>query len=300
MNKIFKYGTVLMMSALAVLSTSCTDEYEYDPTTDVDTSGAYILSDNTDLLFSEGEAQSLTFTVTRHDTIEAKSYKLYISEPDVASIPEEVSFAALEKSKTITVALNVEPGTINKKVVIGINEGDSYMYGANSQTYTISCLRKVQGCTFTTAMLTSPVFLDVDVYEYGKTEKENPDGTVTTTCSYVMKDPYAEIIGPDGVGYNIVFSLNNNGEVSIANNQILFYASAEMTGDASIVGDIIISGGGSYYKEKTNISSLGTSAENFILFNWTMLIGNTGYGYGTKAHVIQFPSNYDPTTQTVI
>lgn len=298
MNRISKFGFPLIVALVSLVMASCTDEYDYEPNTVSDNEGAYILADETSLVFTEEEEQSLTFTVHRHNTAEAKAYKLYCSELSI-NVPAEVSFEAGEESKSITVDFNLPSGTIDQEIVVGVSDEDAYIYGAHSQTFTVSCLRRIDGCEFYTQMA-GAVSYSVNVYEYGvETEKDEEGNEVITARRYILKDPYAPLsdIADDGVGYNITFSVKNNGKATSTANQTIFYCSAELSQSASIVGPVYISGSGSYYKDEATIEP-GLTANNFVLFSWSLVIGNTGYGFGTKAHAIIFPDDYNPLTQS--
>lgn len=303
MNRILKFGLFVVAVAQAFALTSCTDEYEYDPVAKGDNEGAYILADNTSLLFTEQDGQTLTFTVFRHNTEEAKSYRLYCSDSEI-SVPSEVSFAAGEESKTVTISLNVPKGTMDKEVVIGVQDEDAYTYGAHSQTFTISCLRQISGCVLYQQLYRSTgmngAAWEINVYEYGVEEKKDDDGNVISSSKrYLIKNPYEEVMPVDGVGYNVTFSLAPNGKATCAAGQTLFNCTPEVSGDASVVGPVYISGGGTYYKDPVELEP-GVSEGNLVLFSWSLSIGNTGYGFGTQINAVIFPAGYDPLTQASV
>lgn len=301
MNRILKFGFSAFAVLLAFVMTSCTDEYEYAPVANGDNEGAYILADKTSLLFTEQDEQTLTFTVFRHNTEEAKTYRLYCSDPEIV-VPAEVSFAAGEESKMMTVNFNVPTGTMEKDVVIGVQDEDAYTYGAHSQTFTISCLRQISDCLlyqqlYTSGSMTGAAW-EVSVYEYGVSEEKDDDGNVVSTSArYLVKDPYSAVMPVDGLGHNVVFSLASNGKATCDAGQTLFYCSPEVTGDASVVGPVYISGNGTYYKDKVELEP-GVSEGNLVLFSWSLSIGDTGYGFGTQINAVIFPAGYNPLTQT--
>lgn len=299
MSKTIKYWQLCLMAILAMAFSACTEEYEYDPTTDTATTGAYMETTNTSIILTEDEAQQFSFIVSRHDSTTATTYKLY-TDNDKVEIPETVSFAAGEKSKTITAKLNVPLGTVQKKIVIGIDSADTYTYGAHSLTFVISRLKKISDCQ----MIAIGGFFDgigswnMDVYEYGKVVE---NGAVVST-SYFVKDPYAYDLGlPEdciGKGNQFTFTLTPNGKATMGSGtNSLFYYSASLSGDASVVGDLIISGTGTYYASPIELTE-GFTASNFVLFNWESRIGTTDYGCGTLPHAVMFPEGYDPLTQT--
>ena len=100
---------------------ACTEEYDYIPETNIDLQGAYILTDETTLILGEDDAQQLQFTVARHDSTEAATYKLYTTNSSI-NIPTEVSFAANEGTKHFTVDFDFPIGTIEEDVTIGVEE----------------------------------------------------------------------------------------------------------------------------------------------------------------------------------
>lgn len=307
MNKIFKNGCAVALATLAVAFTACTDEYEYDAVSSVDNSGAYILADETSILRTENEAQTFTFTVARHDTTEAKSYKLYTSDTSI-NVPSEVSFNAGEKEKVITVDFDVPLGTIEDSVVIGVQDGDAYTYGSKSLTFTISRCEMIANCLFYSGWIGN--YWDAEVYQYGYTETTNADGSVSTRARYLVNNPYnADIVdqiltmagmrplGDNKLGHRVIFSISGSGRATLASgDQTLFYASTEFTGGPS--GNIIVTGNGQYIKDYNVIdSNTGFQAANSVMFPWAMNIGTTGYMYGTNTHAIVFPVNYNPVKQ---
>ena len=256
MNRIFKNGYAVALATLALAFTACTDEYEYDPASpDTGSAGAYISADETTLIFTEksnyedeGEVPMLTFTVNRHDTDEAKTYRLYSSDESV-QIPSEVSFAAGEQSKTFTVNIDITPGTIEKKIVIGVEDDDAYMYGAHSLTFNVSLCKRVYHLDESTNIEDVPAFYTqfygnqltgtgsywgAVLYEYGKTtsERVGDDGktVITTTKStFYLKDPYnvevtdengnplynedgtpQTLMGENALGYGLTFTITSS------------------------------------------------------------------------------------------
>lgn len=301
MSKTIKYWQLCLMAILAMAFSACTEEYEYDPTTDTATTGAYMETTNTSIILTEDEAQQFSFIVSRHDSTTATTYKLY-TDNDKVEIPETVSFAAGEKSKTITASLNVPLGTVQKKIVIGIDSADTYTYGAHSLTFIVSRVKKISDCQMIAIgglFGNSIVPWNMDVYEYGKVVE---NGAVVST-SYFVKDPYAsDDIGlPEdciGKGNQFTFTLTPDGKATMGSGtNSLFYCSASFMQDASAVGDLIISGTGTYYASPVDLAE-GFTASNFVLFNWESRIGTTDYGYGTLTHAVRFPEGYDPLTQT--
>ena len=300
MNRILKLWQPAMLAVLALAFNACTDEYEYTPEPDADYEGAYIMADETSIILTADDVQELSFSVARHNTAEAASYRLYTNNSDV-QIPSEVNFAAGEKSKDFTVSFNVPVGTLNEQLIIGVEDEDAYMYGAHSMTFTISRLRKVEGAQ----MYEENLFLtgggwEVNVYEQGLTETED-GGTV---ASFLVMEPFhntqlENVLGltaNETTGHNLEIELNSDGTASLSGT--LFYIPATMTGDASVVGDATPSGSGTYYPGAMTMPS-GQALSNIIFFPLNILIGNTGYSFTAMSYeAIVFPAGYDPLTQT--
>lgn len=326
MNRIFKNGYAVALATLALAFTACTDEYEYDPAApETGAAGAYISADETTIIFTEDEVPTITFTVERHDTEEAKSYRLYSSDEGV-QIPSEVSFAAGEESKTLTVNLTLPAGTIGKEIVIGVNDEDAYVYGSKSMTFNVSVCRRVPGAMFYTQFIgdgTHGSLWDAIIYEYGKTTSQRTDtegNPVTITKStFYLKDPYnlqatdedgnplynedgtpQTIFGDNGVGYGLTFTISSSSHrAELGSNPTLFYADATVTGDPAYTGTIIPSGDGTYYPEGEQVTlEPGVTAENVVVFSWMLQIGDTGAGYNGVPHAILFPKGYDVIDQS--
>lgn len=326
MNRIFKNGYAVALATLALAFTACTDEYEYDPAApETGAAGAYISADETTFIFTQDDdIKTITFTVERHDTEEAKSYRLYSSDEGV-QIPSEVSFAAGEESKTLTVNVTLPANTLGKEIVIGVNDEDAYMYGSKSMTFTVSVCRRVPGAMFYTQFIgdgTHGSLWDAIIYEYGKTTSQRTDtegNPVTITKStFYMKDPYnvqatdengnplynedgtpQTIFGDNGVGYGLTFTISSSSHrAELGSNPTLFYADETVTGDPAYTGTIIPSGDGTYYPEGEQVTlEPGVTAENVVVFSWMLLIGDTGAGYNGVPHAILFPKGYDVIKQ---
>lgn len=326
MNRIFKNGYAVALATLALAFTACTDEYEYDPAApETGAAGAYISADETTIIFTEDEVPTITFTVERHDTEEAKSYRLYSSDEGV-QIPSEVSFAAGEESKTLTVNLTLPAGTIGKEIVIGVNDEDAYVYGSKSMTFNVSVCRRVPGAMFYTQFIgdgTHGSLWDAIIYEYGKTTSQRTDSkgnpVTITKSTFYLKDPYnvqatdedgnplynedgtpQTIFGDNGVGYGLTFTISSSSHrAELGSNPTLFYADETVTGDPAYTGTIIPSGDGTYYPEGEQVTlEPGVTAENVVVFSWMLLIGDTGAGYNGVPHAILFPKGYDVIDQS--
>lgn len=282
MNRILKLWQPAILAALALSFNACTEEYDYIPETNIDLQGAYILTDETTLILGEDDAQQLQFTVARHDSTEAATYKLYTTNSSI-NIPTEVSFAANEGTKHFTVDFDFPIGTIEEDVTIGVEENDTYMYGAHSQTYTISRCKKIPGQTIMASYFLSdgqggPGRWLLDIYEYGTLTNEE---TGVKTARYLLKEPYlvmAQIGQGYGDGYNVIFSLDSNGNATTT-EQGLYY-------DTYNGGEVTVAGNGTYYP-----------MYNQVIFVWAMNIPSLGGGFGSVQHIIQFPTGYNPLPQ---
>lgn len=274
MNKILKNSCYAMIALLSTAFTACTDDYDYDPAP-VENDGAYILADETELILGENDQQQLSFTVTRHDKTQAKTYKLYSSDANVP-VPSEVSFAEGEEYKTFTVNFNVPVGTIEKQVVIGVEDEDAYIYGAHSQTYTISrCKALPDGSSIYSDWFGGKWY--IDIYEYGTSTDEE---TGVKTVKFLVKDPF--YVSPqvglgNGTGYNFVFTINSKNKAAAAQQSICEYEGGM---------DITAKGNGTYFP-----------GYNYVQFLWSMDVPDLGGGFGSFTHIIYFPGGYDPLQQ---
>lgn len=138
MKNMFKYTFATLLSFLAL--TACTDQYEYDPASATDQGGNITISaDETSYVYVPGEDQEITLTITRVDDSEAQTVTL-ISDNEKFDVPATVSFAAGEKSKTITFLSSLSAGE-SEKVNITLAEEDAFIYGKNSVTISVSVYR---------------------------------------------------------------------------------------------------------------------------------------------------------------
>lgn len=304
MNRILKLWQPAMLAALALTFNACTEEYDYIPETNIDLQGAYILTDETTLILGEDDAQQLQFTVARHDSTEAATYKLYTTNSSI-NIPAEVSFAANEGTKHFTVDFDFPIGTIEEDVTIGVEENDTYMYGAHSQTYTISRLKLISGCMlYCYGGLFSddlgnpaPALWDINVFEYGYDENKNG----TSVARYLINNPYDGLgLGENAIGHRVIFSLDNKNAATLASgDQTLCYITA-MGPDGSLVSaNIVVTGNGTYYPagERISLTGIDVPVDNVILFPWTLSLQNTNLGFGLANHAVIFPEGYDPIHQ---
>lgn len=270
MKKIFKYSYIALLALMTFAFSACTDDYDYDAVKTVNNDGAYILANGkTTYYWSDTDAQTLNVIIARHDTTEAKTYKLVTSDSKV-SVPAEVSFAANEKAKIVPVTCNFNVGDLNQRVSIGIADEDAYTYGAHSQTYTFNRCKTFEGTFVSTAMgdeSGNAAQWPVKVYECGVT-KDDQSGK--TTAQYLIEDVY-------GAGLNVMFSLDSKGKATTDSQPAWTHPS---------YGNIYVSGNGTYY-----------SNYNCIQFLWAHEVPNLG-SFGTFAEYLYFPEGYNPITQT--
>lgn len=99
MNKFFKYTFIALLGVLTLGLSSCTDEYEYTPTSKTELGGnAFLVSEgSTAKSFLPTAEQSFTFKVSRVDSTEAQTVGLSSSN-EKFTVPATVSFAAGQKT----------------------------------------------------------------------------------------------------------------------------------------------------------------------------------------------------------
>ena len=112
MNKFFKYTFIALLGVLTLGLSSCTDEYEYTPTSKTELGGnAYLVSEgSTAISFLPSAEQSFTFQVSRVDSTEAQTVSLSSSN-EKFTVPATVSFAAGQKTAEVKVSFNIATGT---------------------------------------------------------------------------------------------------------------------------------------------------------------------------------------------
>lgn len=81
MNKFFKYTFIALLGVLTLGLSSCTDEYEYTPTSKTELGGnAFLVSEgSTAKSFLPEAEQSFTFKVSRIDSTEAQTVGLSVA-----------------------------------------------------------------------------------------------------------------------------------------------------------------------------------------------------------------------------
>ncbi|MGN1376574.1 MAG: hypothetical protein ACI4V5_08460 [Prevotella sp.] len=277
MKQIIKNGMIAVTALLSMALTGCTDDYDYDPAA-VETEGAYILAvgSNT-VVLGENDQQSIVFTVKRHDDSQTKSYKLYCDDSNF-NIPSEVTLEEGIMEKDIAITFNVPVGTIEKKVVIGIDDADAYTYGSHSQTYIVSRCKALPASTKLYSDFAGGVWT-VDAYEFGSTVNEE---TGVKTCKYLIKEPFYVMTQFSSYGYGVtgdetmVFTINSKGKANVETQNVFTYYGYDVTAK----------GKGDYY-----------SQYNAIQFLWDLSVPDLGGGFGSYIHNIYFPSGYNPLAQ---
>lgn len=106
MNKFFKYTFIALLGVLTLGLSSCTDEYEYTPTSKTELGGnAFLVSEgSTAISYLPTAEQSFTFKVSRIDSTEAQTVGLSSSN-EKFTVPATVSFAAGQKTAEVKVSL---------------------------------------------------------------------------------------------------------------------------------------------------------------------------------------------------
>lgn len=117
MNKFFKYTFIALLGVLTLGLSSCTDEYEYTPTSKTELGGnAFLVSDgSTAISYLPTAEQSFTFKVSRIDSTEAQTVGLSSSN-EKFTVPATVSFAAGQKTAEVKVSFDIATGTSEKLV----------------------------------------------------------------------------------------------------------------------------------------------------------------------------------------
>ena len=169
MKKLLKYSLMLLCAVMAIGMASCTDSYDYDPAAP-ENKGAFLIANTTSYMFTPGQEQAFNITVQRRDTTEAGSVNL-TSDNTKFNVPATVSFAANEKTKTVTVTSNLPSGS-DETVNISVAEGEAYSYGANTVTINVTTPKKYIGTFSSTAFGDA---WEQPVYELGNGRYMLPD-----------------------------------------------------------------------------------------------------------------------------
>lgn len=250
------------MSLLALVS--CTDSYEYDAPA-VDTAGIYLAASKTQYLFGEGELQTFSFDVLRHDSLQAHTYRLEVSD-NTLGIPTEVSFAAGESCKTVSVTCNLPMPTYDYTVTITPAQGEAYIYGNPSIDLTMTLARKVNG-----RVLVYPMYFEErprEIYELGTREDSN-----RLVSTYMVKDMYSD-------GYNVRLTVDEDGLSAIEYQPALMY---------------VVGVGTPEYLHYIEGSGAYNEVYNTLEYTLTFTVEGLGFFQsGIASEVLYFPSDYNP------
>lgn len=145
MNKFFKYTFIALLGVLTLGLSSCTDEYEYTPTSKTELGGnAFLVSEgSTAISYLPTAEQSFTFKVSRVDSTEAQTVGLSSSN-EKFTVPATVSFAAGQKTAEVKVSFDIATGT-SEKTRIAITDAEKYYYAATVLDYTITRYQAYSG-----------------------------------------------------------------------------------------------------------------------------------------------------------
>lgn len=193
MNKLMKYSCFAIMALSALTFTACTEDYDYDPYTNVENSGFYFTEASDRALFYPEDNKSITVEVCRAESESKEAATVQLStSSNLVTLPSKVSFAAGESKKEVTIPVANTPGIHDVDITIA-NEKDKFAYGPVTYSQRIIvCGEELTG-TFTSELRESS--WNVTVYKLGN------DG-------YDIKNCYEE-------GNDIVFSLDNEGNIMV-------------------------------------------------------------------------------------
>lgn len=135
MKKVMKYAYVALAGLMAMTFASCAEEYEYDGV-GVASPGAYISAEKTTILYAADDAEILTFTLYRTDSIQAGTIGL-TCDNDNFQVPASVEFAAGESKKVMNVPFHIMGGT-TEEVTIKVTEDSQTQYGVGEMSFIIT------------------------------------------------------------------------------------------------------------------------------------------------------------------
>ena len=263
MNKFFKYTFIALLGVLTLGLSSCTDEYEYTPTSKTELGGnAFLVSEgSTAKSFLPEAEQSFTFKVSRIDSTEAQTVGLSSSN-DKFTVPATVSFAAGQGTAEVKVNFDIAAGT-SEKPRIAITDAEKYYYAATVLDYSITRYLAYSG-----TYVADPGFLGFEI--------QTPCYKIGAGKFMVPADP------ENGYEYDIVFSIDKDNNVIVAPQPAWNhpkYGAVYVMGNAE--GDAVADGSGSgvagTYDPETGVVSMA-------MFHF---IPNTG-SFGTKDDVFVF------------
>lgn len=200
MNKFFKYTFIALLGVLTLGLSSCTDEYEYTPTSKTELGGnAYLVSEgSTAISFLPSAEQSFTFQVSRVDSTEAQTVGLSSSN-EKFTVPATVSFAAGQKTAEVKVSFNIATGT-SEKTRIAITDAEKYYYAATVLDYTITRYQAYSG-----------------TYVASLASASGHGFEIQTPCYQIGAGKFMIPADPEhGYEYDIVFSIDKDNNVIVA------------------------------------------------------------------------------------
>ena len=171
MNKFLKVSYILMLGIMALIVSSCTNEFKYEPASPTEQGGnVYMTAENTAYTFVPDDEQNITVTIHRVDATMAESVKL-LCDNELFTLPTSVEFAAGEKDKDVTVIGNVPTGG---NVTATISLENAFLY-ANSPSVSVT----VNVYRMFTGMIAQPTLYEdqwkCKIYELAVGEYMIPD-----------------------------------------------------------------------------------------------------------------------------
>ena len=197
MKKINKYISMVALGALTMVFNACTDECEREASP-VQTDGitAYIdFNTPTSFAFLPDDEQSFEIKIGRQLTTEAATVHI-TAEGEKFNVPQTVEFAAGETEKAVKITFDIAIGT-SASVKIGIEEGDTYIYGLTEQT--IKVARDYTWVSAGSLTFSDPIFTGAEGEL--KVEKAKEGNNL-----YRIIEPYCE----KGAGIHLQFTLDDN------------------------------------------------------------------------------------------
>ena len=278
--KFNKLYTILLISATTLSMIACSDYEDTEVASPVPEGGTQaFISANTpaDLSYTPEKDQSFEVTIGRHNETEATSFFLEITdEGSFFTLPSEVSFAAGETVKTITISFDMEIGESGDLTLI-VPDADRYIYGLDSVT--ISVLRDYTWedagiVSFTSAWAGGTADLSV------QQAKEGDNLYRIVSPYYVLEPDYCP-----NPGYHVEFTLDDSfnaksvitsdiGEVATGSSNWWLYwdSTGPHASDCTFTNDgnsFSITGRWAYGTSAENLTDYASATESFV---WT-----TGY-----------------------
>ena len=193
MNKLMKYSCFAIMALAAMTFTACTEDYDYDPYANVENSGFYFTEAGDKTLLYPEDSKSITIEVCRAESESKEAASVQLStDSNILTLPSEISFAAGESKKKVTIPVSNTPGIYDVNITMA-NDKDKFAYGPVTYSQRIIVCGEQLSGQFTSQMFGSTS--DVTVYKLGN-------------AGYDIKDCYEE-------GADIVFELDEAGDITV-------------------------------------------------------------------------------------